>query len=321
MMRKIIWALAACTLIHLSGAWAQQPQPVKLQPPKLTAEPIEPLNRIAAIVNDEIIAESELDTAIIQLKQQITASNIAMPSETQLRHDALEQLIIFKLQMQMAQRNEIKVSPEEIDKTIDQIASSHKMTTDQLRSQLSAQNISYADFRNKISQQLMINKLQQQMVAGQIKVSDEDIQAFKHSSQGGQDYRLIDFFLPLSEHPSAAELNSALATARDIQKQVNSGVDIDKISPHYQDLGWRNEGDLPELFLQVLKKLPPNQASAPLRAPNGYHVLRIMEIRNAADNLTDDEIRNIVLRQKYEAAVKAAVDKARKEAYVQIIPQ
>src|SRR5262249_5187339 len=163
--------------------------------------PTVPLNRIAAIVNDEIIAESELDVAIDQLKQQLAASNVRIPSDTQLRKDALHQLITFKLQLQMAQRNSIKASPAEVDKTIDQIGSSHKMTMEQLKSQLAAQNISYADFRNKIAEQLIINKLQQQMVAGQVKVTDEDIKAFKQSSQAGQDYRLIDFFLPLSEHP------------------------------------------------------------------------------------------------------------------------
>lgn len=329
MIKKIVCLLLMCAGVPFSHAWAAEPQPVnqpakpsvQLQPPKLTAEPIVPLNRIVAIVNDEIIPESELNIAVDQLKQQLAANNVQIPSEARLRSDALTQLINYKLQLQMAQRNMIKATPEEVDKTIEQIAESHKMTTEQLKSQLTAQKMSYADFRNKIAEQLIINKLQQQMVAGQVKVTDADIQAFKQSPQAGEDYRLIDFFLPLPPNPSAAELQRTLAQANNIQNKVNNGVDIDTITPHYQDLGWRNQSDLPELFLQQLKNLAPGKASDPLRAPNGYHVLKIMETRNAISNLTDDQIRNIVLRQKYEEAVKTAVERARNQAYIQIIPQ
>src|SRR5262249_38351420 len=157
---------------------------------------------------------------------------------------------------------------------------------EQLQQQLVLQNLSYDQFRKRITEQLTIAKLQQQMAAGQVKISDADVAAFKTSNSGTEEYRLVDFFIPLSETPTTAELGQASATARQIQQQINSGVDIDKITPAYQDLGWRSTADLPQIFIQQLPVLTLKNASQPLRAPNGYHVLKLLEKRNQNQTLT-----------------------------------
>lgn len=311
MKKKVLYLLITYLTLNLSICFAQ-PQ---------TVEPIVPLNRIAAIVNDEIISESDLDTAITQLKQQITANKIPMPPDDKLRNDALQQLITYRLQLQMANRSEISPSSAEVDLAIEQIAKGHNISMDQLKAQLVVQNIPYHEFRKKISEQLAINKLQQQMVGSQLKVNDADIAAYKTSRPDTKEYRLVDFFLPIAEKSTEKDWAKLLATAQDIQKKLNSGTDIDKITPPYQDLGWRNNDNLPAIFTEQLKNLTLNNASPPLRAPNGYHVLKLLETRDANQNLTDDQIRGIVLRQKYEEAVRVAIDKARKQAYIQIIPQ
>lgn len=307
-------ALAATQLVAQTTA---TPTPAH----QAIAEPVTPLNRIAAIVNDEIISQTELESAIAEFKQQLLAANAPIPPAKQLRDDVLQQLINYRLEMQMAIRYEIKPTDAEVDQAIDQIAKNHNMTLEQLQQQLVLQNLNYAQFRKKIVEQLTIGKLQQQMVAGQVKVTEADIAAFKNSGQGQEEYRLIDFFLPISEHPTDAELDSTLTAAHQIQQQLNNGVDIDKITPTYQDLGWRSAGDLPQIFIQQLPTLTLKNASQPIRAPNGYHVLKILEKRNKNQTLTDAQIREILLQQKYAAAVKTAINKARAQAYVAIIPQ
>lgn len=318
MLKKILILSAGCLIIGTGVGWAQTQGKVS---PAESTESVAPLNRIAAIVNDEIISESDLDAAIDQLKQQLAASNVAQPSPSTLRHDALEQLINYRLQLQMASRNGITPTPKEVDEAILQIAQSHNLTLDQLKEQMALQQTPYNEFRKKITNQLIITKLQQQMVAGQVKVSEQDVADFKKSTPGTQEYQLIDFFLPVSEDPTPAEWDRALTTEHEIQKQIEEGVDIHKITPPYQDLGWRTEDALPQIFAEQLSSLSSQKTSPPLRAPNGYHLLALLATRNADQTLTDNKIRQIILRQKYEAAVKAAVDKARKEAYVQIIPE
>ena len=155
-------------------------------------EPVTPLNRIVAVVNDEIITQTELDSAIDQFQQQLIANKDAPPPPNKLRDEVLQQLINYHLQKQMAARYDIKPTDEELDQTIEQIAKSHNMTVEQLKQQLQAQHLNYTEFRQKLYDQLVINKLQQQMVMGKVKVTDADITAFK--AAGKQEYRLVDFF-------------------------------------------------------------------------------------------------------------------------------
>ncbi len=325
MVKNIIYLSVSCLVINSGLAWgAQEPAfPAQTQraPAAVSPEPIVPVNRIVAIVNDEVISESDLDLALAQLQQQILATKIPMPPPEKLREDALEQLINYRLQIQMATRNDLQATPTETDHAIQQIAQSNHLTVDQLKEQLVLQHTTYEDFRKKVADQIMITKLQQQMVVGQVKVTDADVLDFKKTPQGPREYKIVDFFLPVSEQPSAEELDKALTTAHNIQQQIDSGVAIDKITPAYQDLGWRTASDLPQIFAEQLPGLTVNSASAPIRAPNGYHVLKLVETRTSNQKLTDAQIRELLLRQKYEVAVKAAITKARKEAYVQIIPQ
>lgn len=325
MIKKVIYLSVTCLVINSGLAWGAQQPVFPGQTPKAPAavspEPIVPVNRIVAIVNDEVISQSDLDLALAQLQQQILAAKIPMPPAEKLREDALEQLINYRLQMQMATRNNLQATPSETDQAIQQIAEGNHLTVDQLKEQLVLQHTTYEDFRKKVADQLMITKLQQQLVVGQVKVTDADVEDFKKTPQGPREYKMLDFFLPVSEQPSAEELDKALTTAHTIQQQINSGVAIDKITPAYQDLGWRTAKDLPQIFAEQLPGLKINNASAPIRAPNGYHVLKLVETRTGNQKLTDDQIRQLLLREKYETAVKAAITKARKEAYVQINPQ
>ncbi len=316
-MKKILVYLSIPFLLFSLGiSWAQ---PAQNQPAVRKPEPVVSLNRIVAIVNDEIITETELDSAIDQLRQQLIANHIPVPTDEQLRNDALQQLITYHLQLQMAHRNNIEPTPEEIDKAIDQIAKSHNMNLDQLKAQLQQQHVTYDEFRKKLVDQLTITKLQQQMVGLQVKVTDADIAAYKKTLPANyQQYHLIDFYFPLVQNPSKQQIAAALATAKEVQNKLNTGADIESITPHYHDLGWRSSTDLPEIFLQQLPSLTLTNASMPLRAPNGYHVLKLLEVRTS---LSDDQVREILFRKKFEDAVKEAVDRAKNQAYVKIIPK
>jgi peptidyl-prolyl cis-trans isomerase SurA len=323
MLKKILYLSMPCFLMIPVIAGAQtpaSPPPPLTQPVRLNAEPVTPLNRIVVIINDEVVSQSDLDQAIDEMKQQAAASKIEIAPE-KLREDALQQLINYRLLMQMATRNDIKASDSEIDQTLEQIANSNHLTVEQLKSQLALQHTSYEDFRHKIGQQLIITKVQQQLVAGQIKVTDQDIADFKSKPQGPREYKIADFFVPVSERPSAKELDQALTNAHNIQQQLNNGTSIDSVNFPYQDLGWRTAKDLPQIFADQLSGLTLTNASPPLRAPNGYHVLKLIETRTSTQNLTDDQIRQLIFAQKFTTAVKAAIEKARKEAYIQIIPQ
>jgi peptidyl-prolyl cis-trans isomerase SurA len=316
-LRKLLLVLMTCSLLFSSIIWAQ-PNSAPANANK--KEPVVPLNRIVAVINDEIIPESELDTAINQLKLQITANHMTPPSDEKLRQMALDQLITYHLQLQMAARNQIQATDSEIDQAIDRIVKSHNATLDQLKAQLTQQGIDYNDFRKKIGEQLVIGKLEQGMVSGQVKVTDQDVADYKKTASGPKEYHLADFFFPLPEQYNPAQKKQAFAAASSVQQKLNSGVSPDTISPPYRDLGWRNKDNLPAVFASQLNVLTLQNASTPLLAPNGYHVLKILEERSQPTALTDEQISELLFRRKFEEAVAKIVNKAKAEAYIQIMP-
>lgn len=320
MVKKLIyWGLGILAIsftIHAEpNSSTGKAEPATTRP---APEPIVPLNQIVAVVNEEIITQTDLDQAVIDFKQQLQASHAPIPSDYQLREDALQQLINYRMQLQMAARNNIKPTDAEVDNALDEIAKSHNVNLDQLKEQLRRQNTSYEEFRKKVTEQLIVSKLLQMMIAGKVQVTDQDIQEYKNQMPQVKEYQLADFFLPLPEKPTAQQLKSTLAAAQEIQKQIEQGLDIHSISPEFHDLGWRTKEDLPQLFVDQLPNLTLQNSSAPILAPNGYHVLKLLGERDK-NALTEDQIKNLVFQKKYQAAAKEAMDKARKQAYIQIM--
>ncbi len=285
-----------------------------------------PLNHIVAIVNDEIITQSELDIAIAQLQRDLAARNLPVPPEKTLHDEALTGVINFRLQLQIAARAGIKTSDKEVDEAIGRIAQANHLTLEQLKEQLTLQKINYVEFRNQLKDQIIVNKLQQQMANGRIKISDEEVAEFKQKyekalANTNAQYHFIDFFLPLSENATAAESNRTLKEAQDIQQKLIHQEDINKIVPPFRDLGWREKDNIPQIFVEQLSKLNQN-ISLPFRAPNGYHVLKLIEVRNDKTKLpSDEQIRQLIARQKVEDVVKTELDKLRHQSFIQIMPE
>lgn len=234
MVKKLIYLglgiLAVSFTVYAEPSPSPTTNKTESTAPQLAPEPVVPLNRIVAVVNEEIITQTDLDQAIIELKQQLQSTHTPIPSDYQLSQDALQQLINYRMQLQMAMRNNVKPSDEEIDAAINQIAKSHNVSIDQLGEQLHRQNTSLEDFRKKVTEQLVITKLQQALIAGKVQVTDQEIQEYKNQMSQIKEYQLADFVLPLPEKPSTQQLKSTLAAAQAIQKQIEQGVDIHSIS-------------------------------------------------------------------------------------------
>jgi peptidyl-prolyl cis-trans isomerase SurA len=303
MYKKITLLLTlGCFLYPMMGQSADKAQstPMKTQP----AEPKEQsLNRIAGVVNDEVIPESEVDDAVTAYKQELLVNKMALPPDDVIRKKILDQIIDYRLQLQLAARADVKPTDEDINNAIIQVAKSHNVTLDELKQQLAQQNVPWDSFRQKIAEQVTISKVQQQAVGPRVKVTDADVAEFKQKYQATQQaemsYHLIDFVTPLPEQPTQAEVDKALAQAREISNQLNNGASIGGITPPYEDLGWRKKSDMPDLFLSQLDQLNPKNASVPLRAPNGYHVIKLVETKSG-EAPTDAQIREYLYRVKLD---------------------
>lgn len=317
-MKKLLLILAMATLTFTST---------------LSLAREESLDKTIAVVNDDIITQSELNTAIASAKLQIAQENLTPPAEPVLEKQVLDQLINKKIQLQAAEQSGINVTDSDLQRAVASIAERNHVTVSQLYQRLSQEGMTVADYHHELRDQLKIEKLQQQEVAGKITVTPQEITAFLHSNvfqkNAAREYHLNDILVPTSDAPSPQELAAAKTRAESILTALRHGVDFKKAamadsgsSTALQggDLGWRPLAEVPTAFASKVIAMNKNDVVGPIQTPNGFHIIRLTDVRSAngaADTLPDRKtVENMLLQQKFEQAVQNWVSKLRSQAFI-----
>jgi peptidyl-prolyl cis-trans isomerase SurA len=251
------------------------------------------LDAVVAVVNSEVITQSQLDKQVAVAKQQIFAANAAMPSATQLRQQALDQLINTRLQLQIAKKANMTVSDDQVDQAIAQIAARNGMTVSLLQQRITQQNMSFADYRNEIKTEMLISQVEQSQVAPQVSITDQEIKdaldklktqpqaMLNQQTSPNAQYHVVDIVMPLSDKPSPAEIKKAQHYAAKLLSQLQQNKISQQSLTHdssiqINDLGWRPLAQVPDLFINTVQNLSPGKYSALLRAPNGFHIIKLV---------------------------------------------
>lgn len=289
------------------------------------AAPSEPIDQIAAVVNDTVITQNQVNQAYQKTVKQIQNQNAQMPDELTLKSQILNQMIYQELQLQLAKRNHIQATNEQVTTAIKNIAKQHRISVTALKRKLLEQGISYSDYRKQIKKQIEMSILQHQALAKDVKVSDAEVTNFlnKYKSQKkyATQYRIIDVLIPLPAAPTPTQAKQAKVEALNIYDQLKKGGDILKIKgASVNDLGWQTIPDLPDLFANNVRNMKKNAIAGPLRAENGYHIIKLTDIKKGKVALpTRAEVKNILLNQKFQKALHAWVINLRKQSYVKIV--
>lgn len=288
-----------------------------------------PLNRVVAVVNNEVITQTDLNQAMNLAQQQMQQAHMTIPNNTLLREQVLDQMIYKKLQLQIAERANLKVTDKEIDNAIQQIAQRNHVTLNELKSVIAKQGTSYPTYRQQISEQVLFSRLQQQALGGaNINVTDAEIKNFIHNhanqTTGNKVYSIQDILIPLSSSPSKNQLKVAQSHAGKIINTLKKGGDISKLineaSAQSNDLGWRTLADLPDIFAATLLKINSATAVGPIKAPNGLHVLRVSDVRNQnSPPISKEQARQVLYEQKAQGKFKTWLENLRKTAYVKVM--
>ena len=273
---------------------------------------IETLDRIVAVVNNSVITQQQLNEQIELARQQSLAENKSIPDTATFRKRVLNKMIDNQLQLQLAVNVGLKIDEAALDKTIMSIAQRNNFTLDQLRQQLQQQNIPYAKYRQQIREQLIISKLQQDEVAAKITVTEQETKDMvlhmpKPVSQKAA-YRVEDLLVPFPNHPSATDISHIKELALSLLQQTKQGISFqdligkdNKYNPPLAggDLGWRPLNDLPDIFQASVKKLKPGEVTGPIQADNGFHLIRLLEMRGdsaAPYYVTSTHTRHILIK-------------------------
>nr|WP_067298929.1 peptidylprolyl isomerase [Marinobacterium profundum] len=271
------------------------------------------LDRIVAIVNDDVIMQSELDNRSAVIRAQLSANQTRLPSEEILNRQVLDRLIIDSIQLQIAQQQGLKISDSQLNETLEQVASRNGMTLAQFREALIAEGQDYNSAREQIRDELLLTQVQQSSVNRRIRVSEQEVQNFLASEQGqsaiSPDYLLSNILVAIPEQATPRMLGSAERKALDIFEQLRKGADFAEAAVANSnaqnalnggDLGWRKASELPEVIATIAGTLAPGEFSKPVKTSSGYIIVQLRDKRGGQSALVEQTLVSHILLKPTE---------------------
>jgi peptidyl-prolyl cis-trans isomerase SurA len=257
--------------------------------PVAAEENIVTLDRIIAVVDNDVITRGELDDKMHMVKQQLEKQGTPLPPSDVLEKQLLERMITDRLQLQYAAQTGLRVDDNQLDKTIERIADSNKLGLNEFRTALEAEGLTFRKFREDIRREILLSRLREREVDNRVNVTEAEIDNLltTKSARGesNDELEIAHILIRVPEQASPEELHKLQAKAEDALKKLQDGADFGQISAGYSDapnaidggkLGRKKLTELPELFQTPLKSMKAGEVTPLLRSSNGFHILKVM---------------------------------------------
>ena len=270
----------------------------------------EVLGKIAAVVEDDVILEQELNQEVSTIEQRIQASKSQMPPESILRKQVLEKMIIDRLQRQLAEKAGITVTEEMLNNSAADIAQRNNMTLQQFRAELEHQGMTYKGFLDNMRNEIIINQLRSREIGGRIKVTDREVDHYLETQgkvgEEAAQYHLGHILIAVKEAASASEIQKAQSKADNLVKKLRAGQDFSQAAMSESeddnalkggDLGWRTVNDIPTLFADKVSQMRAGEVADAVRSPSGFHIIKMLEIKGFDNHIiTKTKVRHILIK-------------------------
>jgi peptidyl-prolyl cis-trans isomerase SurA len=288
------------------------------------------LDRVAAVVNDGVVLESDVGDQLSAVKERLRSQGQQMPPDSVLRQQIVEHLIVQEVEMQHADHAGLKISDETLNNAMTEVAQRNGISLQQLPQALQTQGIDYATYRESMRRELTLRLLQQRDVVQRITVTPREIQTYldrqaRHPSANAE-YNVSHILIAVPQEASTAQLEAAQKKADDVYARAKNGEDFAKLAISNSnaqtaldggELGWRKGTELPTVLADTVLSLKPGEVSAPIRAPTGFHIVRLNEMRTTQKNDVVEQVhvRHILMRTNElqdDATVKQKLENIRK---------
>ena len=271
----------------------------------------QPLDRIIAVVNENVILQSELEQEIHVAESNMKDRGITPPPADTIRSQVLERLILMRLQTERAKDAGIKIDERELNDVIAKIAEQNKMGVPEFKEALAAEGIVYKKFREDIRNEILLARLREREVDNRVNVTESEVDNFLTTQSSRQDssdeYEISHILIRAPEDGSPEDLKRLREKAEDALKKLQAGEDFGQVSARVSDapnaleggkLGWKTAAQVPALFLEALKPMQVGQLSGILRSPNGFHILKLTDRRggNTSTMVQQTHTRHILIK-------------------------
>jgi len=270
----------------------------------------EMLDRIAAIVNDGLVLKSELDAQMDAVTKRLQEQKVELPSQSVLKQQVLDRLIVQEIQAQHAKRVGLTVSDEQLNGALQEIAGRNKIPFDQLPTALAAQGVDYKQYREAMRKELTLSTLRQRDVIAHINVTPHELEQFltrQQTSAANDEFNVSHILLSLPEAATPQQLDEITKKAQDLAARASKGEDFGQLAIANSNsqtaldggqLGWRKGTQLPEFILQLVTKMKPGDVAEPVRTPSGFHIVKLNERRSGEAQVIINQVhvRHILMK-------------------------
>jgi len=314
----VLAAVVATVLAHAQTPPAAPRQAPALQlratppaPPASAASREALLDRVVAVVNDEAITQHEVAEQRRSVLMQMREAKVSPPAPDVLDRQVLERLISERALLQFAKETGVRVDDTAVERTVQRIAQENKLSPDEFRKVLERENIPYAKYREDIRREITLQRLREREVESRVGASDAEVDQFLATSaarEGGDvEYLLSHILVSVPEQSSPEQVAARQQRAVTALQQVKTGGDFAQVAASFSDaqdaltggnLGWRSAARLPTVFVEVVRGLDKGGVSNVLRSPAGFHIVRLVDVRdrNAPTIVDQTRVRHILIR-------------------------
>jgi len=266
-------------------------------------------DHIVAVVNRELVTNSEVQLRVQRIEQDAARNNTRLPDRDTLQREVLDQLIDERAQLSQARESGTRVEEAEVDRAIANVAAQNQLSVPQLRERLRAEGMDYVRFRESLRDQIMLERVREREVQGRIRIVDADIEGWlseqRARNNATTEYNVAQILLSLPENAPADVVAQKRQLAVSILQRLRAGEDFAALVREFSsgakdnggELGLRRADRLPDLFVDALAPLRPGEvAPQVLRSGAGLHIIKLIERRDAALTVTQQLARHILLR-------------------------
>ena len=270
------------------------------------------MDRIAVVVDQDVIMQSEIDERMKSIKAQIAADpKTQAPPDDALQGQVIERLVLENLQLQTADRAGIRISDDELNEALSGIALQNQMTLTQFRIALANDGVSWAAMREQVRREFAISRVQQGVMRRRIEVTEQEIDNFLATEVGqtvtSDQYRLRHILIALPPNPSAQEIRALRDMAEGISTQLQEGADFGSLAIEFSedqnaleggDMGWRKPAQLPSMFSDMVADMQAGDVKGPIKSGRGFHLIKVMEKRGATSEgqIEQTQVRHVLIQ-------------------------
>ena len=295
------------------------------------------LERVSAVVNDSVVLESEVAQRAqpLLMEMEATSASERARESRNIMRKVLDSMIDEQLIVEAAEEAKLEVTPDEIQKAIDEIKRQNRLTDKQLEGALAQQGTTMAAYRRDIKKQITRLRAVSQLVRPRVQVSDDQVRAHYEKMSGQSavvtEVHLRHILIPLPEKPSPAQVDTARRRAGELVERARGGEDFAGLAKEHSgdpttkgeggDLGWYKRGELPTEWEEIVFAMEPGETRGPVQGPRGLHVFQLVENKTETVRPFDevkDSLRETLYQEEMEKQTKVWLQELRKKAHIDV---